>query len=343
MKIFIPDETDILLQNLARDGFKSAEYRQYSLYKEKLWDRVFATNAIYNPKLLYYILMQWKRQDLMIFASAAFGNGTTITVPNSIYGDIDFVCIGKNVDGEGHYTFISKEVVCFRCFDAKEPDNTVSARASYGNNRYSQSNILQWLNSDAPGGSWFCAQDEDEEIDAPPNSDNTDCNAYESDLGFLCGFDRDFINKLQNVTRVTAKSTTDGGGTENVSSFVTDSGTGYQKFFLLSASEINLAPAGLPSEGSAYPYFTATTLNGRAYPSDYAIKQCNEIWNSQSAPIYPFINRPRKHEPCAWWLRTPYPYESLDPTHVRVRKAENELGAVQASAGLIGVRPAFVF
>ena len=47
---------------------------------------------------------------------------------------------------------VAEKMITLKCFDAKEPSNTNGDRRSYGNNRYSQSNIDQWLNSQA--ASW---------------------------------------------------------------------------------------------------------------------------------------------------------------------------------------------
>ena len=56
---------------------------------------------------------------------------------------------------ENAITLHAAEILDLRCFDAKEPSNSNSDRKTSGNNRYSVSNIDQWLNKDAAGGAWY--------------------------------------------------------------------------------------------------------------------------------------------------------------------------------------------
>ena len=54
-------------------------------------------------------------------------------------------------------TLHASKILDLRCFDAKEPNNSNSDRKNYGNNRYSVSNMHQWLNSNAAAGAWYSA------------------------------------------------------------------------------------------------------------------------------------------------------------------------------------------
>jgi hypothetical protein len=69
----------------------------------------------------------------------------------------------------GRTKLIAEKIITLKCFDAKEASNPNSNRANYGNNRYSQSNIDQWLNSAAGAGAWYSAR---HSYDAPPNNAN---------------------------------------------------------------------------------------------------------------------------------------------------------------------------
>jgi predicted DNA-binding transcriptional regulator AlpA len=42
---------------------------------------------------------------------------------------------------------MTKNIIRFAAFDAKEPNNPDSDRKKHGNSRWSLSNIRQWLNS----------------------------------------------------------------------------------------------------------------------------------------------------------------------------------------------------
>ena len=103
-------------------------------------------------------------------------------------------------------------------FDAPEPSNTDANRKTFGSNRYSQSAIRQWLNSDAAAGSWWTAQSA---TDVAPD--------YAATLpGFLAGFSVGFTELLSAVKVQTA--------TANIDSNVVD--TTYDKVWLPSREEL---------------------------------------------------------------------------------------------------------
>ena len=108
-------------------------------------------------------------------------------------------------------TLITEKIIALRAFDAKEPNNTDSNRQSYGNNKYSVSNIDQWLNSDAAAGQWYTAK---HEADQAPTTVSThvSANTYTEDAGFLNGFSSYFKSQLLETTlKVALNTVTDGG------------------------------------------------------------------------------------------------------------------------------------
>ena len=110
---------------------------------------------------------------------------------------------------------VTERIISLKCFDAKESGNSNSDRRNYGNNRAAVANLLQWLNSAAGAGQWYSAQ---HSADAPPNNANvwSNYNEYEAEAGFLNGFEQDFRDALLNDTITVAKSSTDGGGSEQI-------------------------------------------------------------------------------------------------------------------------------
>jgi hypothetical protein len=52
----------------------------------------------------------------------------------------------------GAVTLITERIISLKCFDAIESGNSDGNRRSYGNNRWTLSNVRQWLNSQAAGG-----------------------------------------------------------------------------------------------------------------------------------------------------------------------------------------------
>ena len=106
----------------------------------------------------------------------------------------------------------------------------------YGYNRWSQSAIRQWLNSDAAANSWWTPQNV---FDRPPS--------YLSRAGFLNGLDADLVAVLGEITHSTPLNTiTDGGGSETV----------VDKVFLLSRAEVGLGvEANGANDGTVYEYY----------------------------------------------------------------------------------------
>ena len=104
-------------------------------------------------------------------------------------------------------------------FDAPEPSNPDSARQSSGNNRYSVSNIHQWLNSDGAANEWYTAQ---HEYDAPPD--------YQNKTGFLNEWPEVDKSILKETDWSTILATIDGGETETINA----------KMALMSETELGL-------------------------------------------------------------------------------------------------------
>ena len=141
-----------------------------------------------------------------------------------ISGPIIFEVVGVNHHTTSEHqktiTLMTKHIIRKAAFDAPEPNNTNSYRKSGGNNRWSVSNIRQWLNSAGATGSWFTTQ---HEYDAAPT--------YASEPGFLAGFSANVLQHFTDITNTTNLNKVDGGGTE----------TTVDKVFLPSFTEMGLA------------------------------------------------------------------------------------------------------
>ena len=87
------------------------------------------------------------------------------------------------------------EILDYKCFDAREPNNTATGTANYGNNNWKLSNICQFLNSDQKV--WYKAQ---HEYDTPPSLSYTDKNAYDDHYGFLYYFSDYEKSLLKDMT-----------------------------------------------------------------------------------------------------------------------------------------------
>lgn len=243
--------------------------------------------------------------------------GAKIKVPHSVIGDIIFIKCDQNHEGypENSTTLITDELILLRAFDAKEPNNTNSKRQQYGNNRYSVSNIDQWLNSTAAAGQWYSAR---HSADQAPNNDNVsdNLNEYDQDTGFLAGFNAVFVAALKDTTfKVALNTATDGGGYESV----------VRKFFLPSRAELcGVAENGV-AEGNLLSYFSANTNDIRkTQVSAYAAAH-SEFSITASSDWY-------------YWLRTP---TSSDSYNVRIIYPVGSYGGNGSTAydGHNGVRP----
>lgn len=109
-------------------------------------------------------------------------------------------------------------------------------RAIFGYNRWTQSAVRQWLNSDAAANAWWQPQNN---FDRP--------SGYSATAGFLSDLDADFLAVLGEVTKRNAKNTvTDGGGYED----------SVEKMFLVARSEVYGGNENGINEGDPYPYYS---------------------------------------------------------------------------------------
>lgn len=225
----------------------------------------------------------------------------------------------KNHTGypDGAITLITEKIIALRCFDAKEASNSNSDRQSYGNNRYSLSNIRQWLNSDAEAGKWYAAQ---HSTDAAPNSSNVwqknsvAVNPYDTNAGFLNGFSKQFKNALLETTLTVGLNTaTDGGGSETVT----------DKIFLASNTEVGLANENSIVEGALLSIFSDDASRIASVTAE-GLEDSN------------YVSDPAENAGWYWWLRTPY---SSNTRSARYVNSSGALNYNTAYYGNIGVRP----
>ncbi len=179
-------------------------------------------------------------------------------------------------------TLHAAEILDLRCFDAKEPGNSTD-RGNYGNNRYSVSNLDQWLNKDAAGGAWYVAAhsaDHSPDTTAGTGGYRTQ---YATRPGFLNGFTDDEKAAILSTTIRVVKPSVDGGSYEDV----------VRKVFLPSTTEVGLPNENSIAEGAAWGYYTSNTAR-----IGYVTQQCFSNTPSSSKPS-------SKTTAWYWWLRTP--------------------------------------
>lgn len=118
-------------------------------------------------------------------------------------------------------------------------------RLRYGSNRYKESAIRQWLNSDKAGGAWWQPQNE---FDRAPS--------YAARDGFLKKLDEGLVAAIGEADKTVALNTvTDGGGSEVVR----------DRVWLLSRDEMGYGHENNITEGQTYPFFAGATNADRIY------------------------------------------------------------------------------
>lgn len=250
--------------------------------------------------------------NLPIGAKIKFGK---YSVNGEAAQDIVWVIAAKNHSSTPAYptdsiTLLTEKIIDYRCCDAAEPNGTDSRRKTGGNNRYSLSNIDQWLNKDTTG--WYVKQhNADQSPNASTYVDSGTEYAYRP--AFLNAFTADEKNAILTTTIRVVKANVDGAGYEDIS----------RKVFLLSTTEVGLDNVNSIAEGAVLTYFT---FRSRATPAtQQAFDNTINIYMSQLG------------EPDTWWLRTPYYTGS---SRFKLVRANGEVGDTEANTGSTGVRPA---
>lgn len=209
-------------------------------------------------------------------------------------------------------TLVAANILKLACFDAMESGNSDSNRRNYGNNRYSLSNLRQWLNK--AGSPWYQAQ---HGADAAPTNANvwSNYNEYDDEAGFLTGFSAQMLAAILDTTLTVAKASVDGGGSETVT----------DKVFLLSKAEVGLGAENGVSEGSTLAMFS-DNASRQCRPTAQAVSNSEYTNSSLSASQYWY-----------YYLRSPYASYSIS---VRLVASDGALTYGDASFGTRGVRPA---
>ena len=220
----------------------------------------------------------------------------------------------KWIKVQGNDTILQTEFIeDFRAFDAREPNSPQEYRREYGNNRYSVSNIDQFLNS--TGERWFVAQHDN---DAPPTRDYTyDRTPYDEHHGFLADFNEWELDAILPTEIIVALPKCDDA--EHDYERIT------RKVFLPSRTNVFGRSVRNTNEGSHWDYYR----NGGdtcAYPTAQAVE--NTTMDG---------GRPEFGDTWYWWLRSPNADYACDARCVG--RGGGGSGAY-AYRGVVGVRPA---
>ena len=250
--------------------------------------------------------------NLPIGAKVKFGK---YSVEGETAEPITWLVVAKNHDSLPAYsantvTLLTEKVIDYRAFDANEPSNTDSTRATSGNNRYSLSNIDQWLNKDNAGGKWYSPQ---HSVDQAPDDAHVTIGApYTTRPGFLNAFTLLEKNAILSTTLRVAIPPQDGGGYEDI----------VRKVFLASVTEVGLENQHNTAEGAKWDYFNSANRIVNSTEQVYRYSKINSKPSSVSESLY-------------WWLRTPH----NDPHTACGVTPKGEIAGLAARVSTNGVRP----
>ena len=241
--------------------------------------------------------------NLPIGAKIKFGK---YSVNGESAQDIIWLIAAKNHSGypSNATTLITEKIIDVRPYDAPEEILLPDEITGYGNNKYSVSNIDQWLNKSTTP--WYTNA---HIYDSPPNvnSNITDGSDYETRPGFLNAFTEKERNSiLSTPLRVTEYT----AGNISIN----------RKVFLPSWTE--LGGTDTKGEGVAWSYFTTKT-RGATITNQLA-------YNTRVS------NPGAIGEMGSYWIRTS---ESSGPTHAYYVYGTQSQGR-QLTNFALGVRPA---
>lgn len=254
--------------------------------------------------------------NLAVGAKVKFGK---YSVDGETAQDLVWIIVAKSHSCTPAYptnsiTLLTEKIIDLRCFDAEEPNNSNSGRKSYGNNRYSLSNLDQWLNKDAAASTWYSAA---HSADQSPNTSEY-CGGYNTQYsarpGFLNAFSAEEKNAIQSTTIRVVKPSIDGGSYEDIS----------RKIFLPSVTEVGFDNETY-AEGKLWAYFNN---NARCCA---LTTQCYNNTQSSSKPSSVTSN-------WYWFLRTPNRDDAYRVAAVDTHDNYNTI--VFVNNGFRGVRPA---
>ena len=208
-------------------------------------------------------------------------------------------------------TVLANGIIDLRAVDAREPNNTVANKQTFGNNDYDVSNIDQWLNTNV--SPWYTAK---HTYDQSPNTTYTsNATGYENRPGFLSNFSTAEIAAIMSTTITFTK-------------YNKTTGSAIRKIFLPSASEMGFSSE--VTDGVVWSYFAGVDIDTASKRSAYVTSQC--LNNTLSTSVPTSINTP-----WYWWLRSAK-YDTVETTQGISSTGVSHTAIT--SRGDLGIRPA---
>lgn len=222
-------------------------------------------------------------------------------------------------------TLLTDKIIDLRGIDAKEPLNADTNRASFGNDRYLNSNIRQWLNSGGSANTWWVARNL---TDGTANYNNHDTTPNDAGFAYPTGYD-DIPAFLNNFTALELTKILD--TSLKVAKNYSSDGTGWfesvtDKVFLLSSTEVGFTNENSQVEGSLFSIFNADGTRLATLTDQARLNTKSSSKPSLSTTSW------------NWWLRTPAIEGDL--SYTRQVNTAGARGSAFAMHGDHGIRPA---
>lgn len=179
-------------------------------------------------------------------------NGTVYQMPFDVvhFGNVELAdgSIKPGMFLQSHYATLEGVQ-----FDAPEPDNTLGSGgavdsniASYGYNRWSESGIRAWLNSEAAAGNWFGSYFERNGAQVARRAADVAPTQHGSVNGFMKGLPAEFKAILGEIKVQTSCNTVTDEGVTDVT---------HDKIFLASLEQMYGTPQASGVEGDYWEYW----------------------------------------------------------------------------------------
>ena len=190
-------------------------------------------------------------------------------------------------------------------FDAPEPNNTLGSGgatdtnvASYGYNRWSESGIRAWLNSNAAANGWWGAYFERNGSQVARRAADVAPDQLASVNGFMKGLPDDFKAVLGNIkVKTSCNTVTDSGVTDET----------FDTFFCPSLEQMYGPPQIADVEGPAWDYWKARlglTSPASHYPTIYPNYITYALENHSSAQYVRLRSAARVYSCNTWYVST---------------------------------------
>jgi len=244
---------------------------------------------LYKPSNIYYLNSGLQNKDVQFTTTVEIPAGGQLVVTTGDFRNSTAVSDLKLTSyAKGSTTALESNIACSEGTSGTDLGNANTAansaklnstdRCMYGSNKWTESALRLWLNTNKPANSWWSAQG---------NFDRPSTNVGVA--SWMYGLQNDFLEVIQEAATPTTQNWFDGGTTV----------TSYDKFFVPSNSQV---------------YFTATTTEGDNW--DYYVI-FSDLGSAGTGADSNRIKLGSNGAGSAayWWTRTPYSdYSHLEYT-----------------------------